>query len=141
MTTETQSELEQELRDWARGMTTLMAATEMLIRGGYAGEGRRWIRFDEENKRHWIDFASIPELVGALSGGERRFLRLVASLAADEPIVLGDEVAGLDHKHADLLLAGIAQAAGFTEPTSTLVFVGDEPKRATAPALYQWPSN
>lgn len=120
MTTETQSELEQELRDWARGMTTLMAATEMLIRGGYAREGRPWIRYDEASRRHWIDFASILDLIGALSGGERRFLRIAASLAGDEPIVLGDEVAGLDHKHANLVLAGIAAAAGSTSQQARL---------------------
>lgn len=140
MTTDTQSELAQELRDWARGMTTLQAATEMLIRGGYAGEGRRWIQYDEDTRRHWIDFASIPDLIGALSGGERRFLSIATSLAADEPIVLGDEVAGLDHRHANLVLAAIAAAAGFDKPTRTIVFVGDEPQRAIAPALYDWPT-
>lgn len=141
MTSETQSELEQELRDWASGMRPLVAATEMLIRAGYARAGNSWIRYDQDNQRHWIDFASIPETIGGLSGGEKRFLRLAASLAADEPIVLGDEVSGLDHKHADLLLAGIAHAAGFNEPTTTVAIVAGEIVRMPVDPLYEWPTN
>lgn len=46
------------------------------------------------------------------SGGERRILRLAASLAAGIPVDLQDAVTGLDDRNIRLLLAAIAHAAG-----------------------------
>lgn len=135
----TVTDLHDELRTWARGMLPLEAATEMVIRGGYAGPGRRWVTFDDIARRHWIDFAAIPDLSGAMSGGQQRFLRIAASLAVDEPIVLGDEVTGLDRKHVHLVLAAIAHSAGMTEPGSAFEFDEDgTPHRVETAALYSW---
>ena len=44
----------------------------------------------------WIDFGEIPNHVGALSGGEQRFLMLAASVAADVPVGVGEIMDGLD---------------------------------------------
>jgi len=87
---------EDALRAWAKGLLPLEAATELLIRGGYAGETRPWVQYDEFLERPWIDFASIPELIGGMSGGQQRFLRIAASLGADAPVILADELSGLD---------------------------------------------
>jgi hypothetical protein len=57
-------------------MSTLGAATELLIRTGFAGNGRPWVRFDELARRSWIAFDEIPDLIGGMSGGERRLLLL-----------------------------------------------------------------
>lgn len=94
-----------QLRSWAKGAYGLEAATELLI-----SPGTPWIR--EESGRPWIDFDSIPDHLGGCSGGERRFLILVASLGSDVQVVLGDAVSGLDREYLDLALAGIAHAAG-----------------------------
>jgi len=109
-----------DLRAWARGMYTTEAATELLLRafgGKFAAPGNPWIHTSTEPEgpsqvRAWIDFASIPDEVGPLSGGERRFLMLAASLAEDVPVVLGDLVPGLDRENLDLVLAAIAHAGG-----------------------------
>lgn len=109
-----------DLRAWARGMYTTEAATELLLKafgGKFAAPGNPWVHTSTEPEgpnqvSAWIDFAAIPEEVGPLSGGERRFLMLAASLAEDVPVVLGDLVTGLDRENLDLVLAAIAHAGG-----------------------------
>ena len=127
------------LREWARGSRTLVAATELLIRAGFAQDWRPWVHHDELAQRPWVDFDAIPELSGGMSGGQRRLLRVAASLGGTTPIILGDEVVGIDRAWTELVSIAIVQAAGFTEPTSDIVLVGDEPTRVTLPALAQWP--
>jgi hypothetical protein len=109
-----------DLRAWARGSYTTEAATELLLKafgGRFAEVGNPWVHAagttEEGYREHaWIDFAAIPEEVGPLSGGERRFLLLAASLAEDVPVVLGDLVSVLDRENLDLVLAAVAHAGG-----------------------------
>lgn len=109
-----------DLRAWAKGMYTIEAATELLIRafgGKFAAPGNPWVHTSAEPQgpgqvSAWIDFAAIPDETGVLSGGERRFLLLAASLAENVPVVLGDLVPGLDRDNLDLVLAAIAHAGG-----------------------------
>ena len=109
-----------DLRAWARGMYTIEAATELLLRGfggKFASPGNPWVHTSTEppgpgQVKAWIDFASIPEQAGMLSGGERLFLMLAASLAEDVSVVLGDVMPGLDRENLDLVLAVIAHAGG-----------------------------
>lgn len=139
--TRTATELAEELRSWARGMNTIVAGTEMLIRAGYARPGSVWVRFDVSNEgRPWIDFAAIPELAAGKSSGEQRFLRIAASIAADEPIVLGDEITGLDYQHTALVLAALAHAAGFGQESRTTDTDTTGKPALTQPALIGWPS-
>jgi hypothetical protein len=130
---------EAALREWARGMTTLVAATELLIRTGFAQAWRPWIHHDENTHRPWVDFDEILNLSGALSGGERRVLSIVASLGGTTPIVLGDEVAGLDRRWTELVSTAIIHAAGFIEPTSDIVYEDGIPTTVTVPPLARWP--
>lgn len=139
-TTTTATEHEQALRDWARGLLALEAATELLVRGGYAGASRPWVRHSEDDGRPWIDFASVPEHVGGMSGGEQRYLRIAASLGADFPIILADELAGLDRAHLALVLAAIAHTGEAHKPGRTIELVGGHPQLVNAPALYTWPA-
>lgn len=109
-----------DLRAWAKGSYATEAATELLLRafgGRYAAPGNPWVHAktttpEGYTEGPWIDFESIPEEVGVLSGGERRFLLLAASLAENVPVVLGDVVPGLDRGNLDLVLAAIAHAGG-----------------------------
>jgi len=127
------------LRDWARGSTTLVAATELLIRSGFAQEWRPWVHYDEDRQRPWIDFDEIPDLIGGKSGGEHRLLMIAASLGGTVPIVLGDKVAGLDRVRTELVSIALIHAAGFTETTSDFVFEDDKPHRVDVPPLASWP--
>lgn len=112
-----------DLRAWAKGVYTIEAATELLIRGfggKFAAPGNPWVHTSTEPQgpgqvNAWIDFAAVPEGTGVLSGGERRFLLLAASLAEDVPIVLRDVVPGLDRENLDLVLAAVAHAGGSHE--------------------------
>lgn len=130
---------EDELREWARGLLPLEAATELLIRTGWAAPGYAWIR-REDDGRVWVDFESIPERIGALSGGEQRVLRIAASLGADSPIILGDELTGLDRTTTALVLAAIAHTAGVhTAGRSIEVNTAGLPALVDVPPLYTWP--
>ncbi|WP_336624966.1 MULTISPECIES: ATP-binding cassette domain-containing protein [unclassified Microbacterium] len=133
---------EAELRAWARGLLPLEAATELLIRAGWAGPGRGWVHRDDSG-RGWINFSEIPDMIGGYSGGEQRLLMIAASLGADQDapvtISLPDELPGLDREHAELVLAAIAHAAGFHEPGRTIEMVHGAPRIVDVDALYTWP--
>ena len=102
------------LRAWAKGAYGLEAATELLIRGfdgRFADPGCPWVHPTASGQ--WIDFAAIPAQIGALSGGEQRFLQIAAALDdGDSTVNLGRCLAGLDRKHVDLVLAAVAHASG-----------------------------
>lgn len=129
-----------QLREWSRGMDPLAAATELLIRTGYAQSGHSWVRYDEDRQLPWIDFQAIPELLGGLSGGQQRVLRIAASLGADVPIILADEISGLDRDLVVLVLAAIAHASGTHEPGRSVDFVDGQPRIVAVDALYAWPA-
>lgn len=103
-----------QLRSWAAGIYTTEAATDLLInaRGGtFASPSQCWIRSSHDG--FWIDFASIPDHLGAMSGGEQRLLRIAASLGCREVLVnLADNITGLDRTTHRLVLAAISRAGG-----------------------------
>lgn len=128
-----------ELREWARGLLPLEAATELLIRTGWAAAGYAWFRREDDGSV-WIDFESIPEQIGALSGSEQRVLRIAASLGADSPIILGDELTGLDRTTTALVLAAIAHTAGVHLTGRSIdTNAAGLPALVDVPALYSWP--
>lgn len=146
MTTTDEATPAEGLRDWARGLYPLEAATELLIRGGYAQSWRPWVhRTEQQNGRWWIDFEHLPDQIGGASGGERRFLLLAASISdvVDLPgDTIGDLVSGLDRDKVELVLAAIAHAAG-THEGSRIVY--GEDGRATGfqritESLHPWPA-
>ncbi len=138
MTTTTPN-IHDQLRAWARGMYTTEAATELLIRahhGTFVDPSRPWI--SNEDNWYWIDFASIPEHLGALSGGEQRLLRIAASIGSDEVDVnLSDDVTGLDRANLNLVLAAIAHAGGSHQHNGTLT-EGNSIRFTRLPALHTW---
>lgn len=138
--TTTTPEHEQALRDWARGLLPLEAATELLIRGGFAGASRPWVRHHEDGGTPWIDFASVVEYTGGMSGGERRYLRIAASLGGDSPIILADDLAGLDREHLALVLAAIAHTGEAHKPGRTIELIDGQPQFVNVPPLYTWPA-
>jgi hypothetical protein len=64
----------------------------------------------------WIDWDAVITALdtGLLpaSGGEKRILRVAASLAAGHPVSLRDAIPGLDEHSLDLVAAAIRHAAG-----------------------------
>ena len=136
----TAANLHCELRTWAKGSLTLEAATELLIRAGHATLASPWIRTDPDCNRHWIDFQSITENSAGLSGGQQRYLQIAVSLA-DGPVFLCDTIPGLDRKHAALVLAAVAHAAGFAAPKRELSLDSSgRPVITDQDALYEWPT-
>jgi hypothetical protein len=129
-----------QLRAWAKGIHGLEAATELLIRGfdgRFADPGCPWVHPTASG--HWIDFDSIPAQIGALSGGEQRFLRIAAALDdGDTTVNLGRCLAGLDRKHVHLVLAAVAHAAG-THQHEQLTFRPDGGIKVDRPgSMYRW---
>jgi ABC-type cobalamin/Fe3+-siderophores transport system ATPase subunit len=55
------------------------------------------------------------------SGGERRMLRLAASIAGGTPISLCDTLTGLDTSNIDLVTAAIRHAAGHPPPIDSFM--------------------
>lgn len=134
------SDYEDELRAWARGLLPLEAATELLIRTGWASPGYPWMR-REDDGRVWIDYTVIPDSIGVYSGGEQRVLRIAASLGADSPVILGDEVTGLDRRTVALVLAAIAHASGMHEPGRGIESnAAGIPQLVDVAPLYTWPA-
>jgi hypothetical protein len=66
-----------------------------------------------------IDWAAAITALNAgqlpCSGGERRMLRLAASIAGGVPVSLYDTLPGLDRRNTSLLIRAIWRAAGQTE--------------------------
>lgn len=131
-----------QLRAWAKGTYPQEAATELLIRafgGRFASPGQPWMGVRDHGEP-WIDFEAIPSYVGALSGGEQRFLLLVASLAGDGLVVLGDVLTGLDRDLMRLVLAAVAHAAGTHEGAEIIHTPdGSTDLRRVSGSLYPWP--
>ena len=109
---------EEQLRLWAKGLYPLEAGTELLIRGfggRFASPGMSWIKEFDDESGYWIDFEEIEPTSGMLSGGERRFLLLAASIAEGVEVKVGDVISGLDVGNVRLVLAAIAHGAGMKE--------------------------
>lgn len=130
--------LDDQLRAWAKGMYPCEAATELLIRTGWARPGLPWVKRDN---RPWIDFDAIPDAIGAYSGGEQRILRIAASIGGDEStVILGDDVSGLDREHLDLVLAAIAHAGGSHEHSRFDIGEDDQVRIRRFDTLHRWPN-
>lgn len=102
-----------DLRAWAAGGPALEAAVDLLVSafgGRFARPGNPWIRRSRDG--YWLDVDELAEqLPGPWSGGERRVLAVVASLAGGPPVDLSDALS-LDDDVARLVVAAIARAAG-----------------------------
>lgn len=96
----------------AEGLCALEAGTGLIIAGGtWTGHrdfachihyGTTAAAIDWEAAIAALDAGDLP-----CSGGEKRMLRLAASLAADIPVCLGDAVTGIDRRSVGLLLDAI----------------------------------
>lgn len=131
----------QKLREWAKGSLTTEAGTELLLRafgGRFAAPGSPWINMEDPD-RPWIDFDSIPDLIGGVSGGERRFLMIAASIGGTTTVALSDVLPGLDRSIMDLVLAASAHAAG-THQGAVMTETPDGRVSFDQPgSLYPWP--
>ena len=150
----TNDQVTESLRQWARGIYPIEAAVELVSRfaaGRFASADWPWIERRGAH-RYVLDADQITEdSTAALSGGEARVLRIVASLAGatDSRMSLYDDVAGLDRATLDLVLAAIAHAGGSHDDramerrparSSTGEDVEIEmPTGELAGSLYPWP--
>lgn len=133
------------LRAWAKGLYPLEAAVELLVRtadGRFASPGYPWIQPCDQPGWWWLDHEAITEdNLAALSGGEQRILRIVASLAGGSPVNLSACLPGLDRDLMELVLAAMAHANGSHEHPDLHL----DPDRRVAvlagrlPCLHPWP--
>ena len=110
-----QVEVEAGLRHWARGIYPQEAGVELLCRafaGRFARPGYPWVQPGESPGSWWIDpEAMTGEAFGGLSGGERRYLAVAASLLGGPPVDLSD-VSGMDFERQDLIVLAVLHAGG-----------------------------
>ena len=88
----------------------------------FATTGYRWVRACGRPGWFWLDGEALIHDTGALSGGERRVLAIAGALASGAALSdLPGVVAGLDRPRLELVLAGLAHAAGSHEHVATRV--------------------
>ena len=112
----TASSLPAALRAGAEGLYTLEAAAGLIIAHGTWLSRDDFIRFiyhgagtaaiDWEAAADALDAGELPS-----SGGEKRMLRLAASLADRAPVSLGEAIAGIDDRNVGLLVKAIHHAS------------------------------
>lgn len=117
------SQLSAALRAAAAGIHPDEAGTGLIISHGvflHRDDFTRHVEtaasISDGSPMAWIDWdAVITALDGGLlpaSGGEKRILRIAASLAADHPVSLRGAIPGLDQRSLDLVTTAIRHAAG-----------------------------
>jgi hypothetical protein len=105
------------LRAAAGGILTLEAATGLIITHGTWLDRDDFARFvHHDTGTTAIDWeAAITALdAGGLpaSAGEKRMLRLAASLADQAPVSLGDAVTSIDERNLSILVSAVLHAGG-----------------------------
>ena len=151
-------DVDDALREWARGVYTEEAAVELLIRSGWTLRSSFLhdvvVGYREPGTHPWVDWETLGQILTgdrdsgilAASGGELRVLRIAHSLASGE---LGALVPGLDRDAAAMVLAAVAHANGSHEhsgaptpdPTGRFVEQGTGKRFSFAllPSLHPWP--
>jgi hypothetical protein len=114
------------LRACAAGFYSDEAGTELLISHGGFLHRPDFTRFvdtfaciTDGTPMAQIDWQTLHSARGEglpLSGGERRILKIAASLAAGHPVSLRDAIPGLDDRNLELVTTAIRHAAGHRTP-------------------------
>jgi hypothetical protein len=120
----TDQQLQAALRAGAEGLYALESGTGLLLAHGTwpaREDFRCFIHVADSITDPGIELASInwEAAINALDtgefpspSGEKRMLRLAASLAGDIPVQLGDAVTGIDDRSVGLLIIAIRRASG-----------------------------
>jgi hypothetical protein len=105
------------LRAGAAGLYALEAAAGLIIAHGtwltrddftcFIEYGTGTAAIDWEAAVATLETGGLPS-----SGGERRMLRLAASLAGQAPVILGDAITGIDDRNTGLLVKAVLHTSG-----------------------------
>jgi hypothetical protein len=116
------SQLSAALRAAAAGIHPDEAAAGLIIsHGSFLARGDFTLHIEtaagisDGTPMAWIDWDAVAALDGGrlpASGGERRIVRIAASLAAGHPVSLRDAIPGLDPCNLKLVTTAIRRAAG-----------------------------
>jgi hypothetical protein len=111
------SQLSAALRAAAAGIHPDEAATGLIIsRGTFLRHVVTAASISDGTPMAWIDWDAVTAALDgdrlSASGGEKRLMRLAASLAADHPVSLRDAIPGLDRQSLELVTTAIRHAAG-----------------------------
>jgi hypothetical protein len=136
------AEVARRVREWAAGSLPVGAGVELLLRafdGRFADPSRPWVITDAGG-RVWVDTDVLRDGTGALSGGERRVLVMVAALIDEGPVDVVDIVTGLDRAHLHLVLAALAHAAGSHEQADLTISAGGVSRLTRPGPVVAWPT-
>lgn len=117
------------LRHHAQGIYCLEAAAELLIAGPWLDRAdfvSPYLTTSGVTDGRWMASIDWPAAIAALdtgklpcSGGERRMLRLTASLADGVPVDLREALTEIDHYNTQLLINAVLHASGRPLPHTT----------------------
>ena len=149
------------LREWARGRPPVEAAVEMLIRGfrGQYATGWPWIASADlpadpdrpawvRSERRGVAFPILANSADQFPPRVRAYLKVAAALGSQDPeatVTIADLIAVFDRGEMDLVLAGIAHAAGFAKRIGTAYnpqtggIDGSLMGYSYTPPLWPWP--
>jgi hypothetical protein len=108
------------------------------------GDGYPWIRLSEHGS-WWLDLETIPANVAELSGGERAYLLIAASIGLGGPcggsvaVNLSDTLSSLDRRRLDLALAAAAYAGGRDQRSGVIVGPDGAAAFIRLSSLHPWP--
>ena len=110
------------LRAHAQGLHCLEAAAELLIAQSWLDRADFTSQFvrvhrgaNDGQPAATVDWPAAVTALGAglpCSGGERRMLKITASLADGMPVDLQDTITGIDDRNVALVIAAIRHASG-----------------------------
>jgi len=110
---------EQALRACASGIYTAEAAVGMLIAHATwldRDDFRQFIHADQGTGMAAIDWPAVTSALASgqipSSNGERKMLRMSASIAGHALVILGDTITGLDNRNIQILVSAILHASG-----------------------------
>jgi hypothetical protein len=112
----TRADVAAGLAAWAAGDVPATAAVQLLVEalgGRFVAPGQPWVRGDADSG-WWLDAEAVADAAasGALSGGERRVLAVVASLLGSAVVRLDDVLTGLDEVTAAAVVRAVERCAG-----------------------------
>lgn len=132
------TDTETALRAWANGIYATEAGVELLINTGFAvSENSPWITWSGQYAA--IDVEALLDHSGVWSGGEKRVVRIAASLLGGPPVDLSEALPGLDRRMMSEVLAALAHANGSHEHSEMTFDADGVPKGfQRLPSLHPW---
>lgn len=143
-TPHTDTDAADAIRAWAKGIYSMEAAAELLIRAGLASRGPWLTEFGGPGPRMIainVDKLAAEAEAGWMSGSEAHVASIAASLLGGPAVDLSEALSGLDRPTAALVLAAMSHATGSHEHGGVTIINGHLHRGTPPGPLYPWPES